>query len=360
MANSNVRILFITRAYPPIVGGMERLSHEITANLAKLTETHLIANRRGKKFLPFFLPVALIKAIFILPKIDVVHLGDPVLSIIGWIIKKIFQKPVAVTIHGKDVTFENKIYQIYLKKFGLHFDLYICISRYAQNLAKKIGITKTTVVPVGINDDHFDPAIKRTQLNQILKEDASKKKIFLTVGRLVRRKGVRWFINKVLPHLHYYDYLYLVAGEGPYKQRIKEAIKKRGLEKKIKILGEVTNTEKKILYNTADLFIMPNVPVKKDAEGFGIVALEAASCKLPVIASSLEGIPDAIQSEKNGFLVKAAEPKQYIHRIEYLLENEKFRKEFGEKARAYTLEKFSWNKISQRYLEAFRDLARPH
>jgi len=174
----------------------------------------------------------------------------------------------------------------------------------------------------------------------------------------VRRKGVRWFIDKVLPHLHHYDYLYLVAGSGPSKKCITEAIKKRGLNKKVKLLGEVSSKQKKILYNTADLFIMPNVSVKKDAEGFGIVALEAASCQLPVIASNLEGIPDAVQTGKNGFLVNATDPKQFIHRIEYLLENDQWRKEFGENARQYTLEKFSWSKISKKYLEELEDLIR--
>jgi glycosyltransferase involved in cell wall biosynthesis len=50
------------------------------------------------------------------------------------------------------------------------------------------------------------------------------------------------------------------------------------------LLGKVSDLDKKILYNTADVFVMPNIKVEGDIEGFGIVAIEASSVGLPVIA----------------------------------------------------------------------------
>src|SRR3989344_9530578 len=103
------RVLFITRAYPPVVGGMEKLSYEVTTGVSKLTESFIIANRKGKKNLPFFLPYAFFKALYIIKrnKVDVIHLSDAMLSPLGVMIKYLTGKKVVTTAHALDVTYNN-------------------------------------------------------------------------------------------------------------------------------------------------------------------------------------------------------------------------------------------------------------
>lgn len=86
-------------------------------------------------------------------------------------------------------------------------------------------------------------------------------------------------------------------------------------------------------------------------EGFGLVAIEAASAKLPVIASNIEGLKDAIKEGQNGFLIEPYDSESYARKINELLADDDFRKNFGEKARNFIIDNYSWGKISKRYLE---------
>ena len=71
-----MKILFISRAYPPVLGGIENQNYEIAKALSKIAEVKIIANKKGRIFLPFFAPYALVKALFLFRTYDVLLLGD--------------------------------------------------------------------------------------------------------------------------------------------------------------------------------------------------------------------------------------------------------------------------------------------
>jgi len=144
---------------------------------------------------------------------------------------------------------------------------------------------------------------------------------------------------------------YIVAGDGPDKDNIKEAARKTGLESRIKLLGYVTDETRNILLNTCDLFVQPNIKVSEDMEGFGISVIEAASCKTTVIASDLEGLKDAVKDGQNGFLAEPENSEEWARKTANLLSDDNFRKEFGEKARQFVIDNFSWEIIAKKYLE---------
>ena len=305
------RILFITRAYPPVVGGLEKLSYKMTTGVSKLTETYIIANRKGKKNIPFFVPYALLKSLFLIPskKIDVIHVSDPVLSPLGFVLKKIFRKRVVTSIHGLDLTLPNKIYQTAIPFFLKRLDKYICISEYVKNLALDYGLPneKCIVIPIGVNPEDFILNEKDIggRLSKEINVDLKNKKILLSVGHLVERKGFRWFIEKVMPKLDK-KFVYLVIGgygnmsKGNELDTYKELAEKNGVGDRVFLLGKVSDRILKLAYNSADIFVMPNVKVEGDVEGFGMVAIEASCCGVPVVASNIEGIKDAVKDGENG------------------------------------------------------------
>ena len=201
-----MKVLFITRKYPPQVGGMENLSYHITTGVN--CDKKIIALKKPNIHLIWFIPYALLYTLFTLRRWDVIHLGDPVLSIIGYMAKLFSpRKPVAVTVHGLDVTFQNSIYQKYLDWFGKKFDSYICISRYSREMAEAIAIPRTTIIPVGIDVEKFeDVEIDKSFSSEI--QHPEDHQVMITVGRLVRRKGVLWFIENVMPKLRDKSYLF--------------------------------------------------------------------------------------------------------------------------------------------------------
>jgi phosphatidylinositol alpha-1,6-mannosyltransferase len=109
----------------------------------------------------------------------------------------------------------------------------------------------------------------------------------------------------------------------------------------------------KTLYNTADMFVMPNIPVPNDMEGFGLVALEAASCSTTVIASQLEGVQDAIINGQNGYLVTPGDAAGYVQAISRELGG---RTLSPEAVRAYTLQHYSWDETARHYAELMQSL----
>lgn len=351
-----MKILFISRAFPPIVGGIENQNYELSRWLSRLAEVKTIANKKGKQFLPMFFPYALLRTFLISRNYDAILLGDGVLGIIGWILKLFCKKPVICIVHGLDLTYKMKLYQkFWVGYFIKKSDKLIAVG----NETVKVGIKKNipeekfVFISNGVDTEKCIGDFVKKDLEEIIGEKLEGKYAILTSGRLAKRKGVAWFINNIMPKLGE-NIIYIVAGDGPDRDNIREAVKNNKLQDRVKILGYVTDKIKNILFNTCDLFIQSNIKVPGDMEGFGISVIEAASCKLPVIASNLEGLKDAIKDGQNGFLVEPYDTQGYVKKINELLADENYRKEFGEKARQFVIENYRWEKISKKYLEEIR------
>lgn len=350
------KILFISRAYPPIVGGIENQNYELSVWLPKIAEVKTIANRKGKKFLPIFLPWVTLRALLLAPRYDAVLLGDGVLGIVGWCVKHCYPKKTVLSIvHGLDLTFTSKLYQNWwVRTFIPRLDRLIAVGNETIRAGVSRGIPqeKFTFIPNGVDTDKCfipDIADPKKELFAALGESIEGKQTLLTSGRLAKRKGVAWFIRNVLLKLPE-NVLYVVAGDGPDKENILSAIQETGLAKRVKMLGYVDDRTRNILFNTCDLFVQPNIKVEGDMEGFGISVIEAASCRIPVIASRLEGLQDAIKDGEDGFLVEPENAGAYVAKITELLSSDMHRRTFGEQARQYVIDHFRWDKIAKRYL----------
>lgn len=365
-----MKIIFVSRAYPPIIGGIERQNYEIANSLARITETKIIANKLGRKFLPVFAPYALIKTLLILRNYDAVVLGDGVLSFIAFFIKLFSKKPVLSIVHGLDINYNSASLGVWYEKllialyqklwvgvFLKKIDKFIAVGLETINVGVKAGMAKEKLIfiPNGVDTRNIRKGKEKFDFKKALGEDIRNKKIILTLGRMAKRKGVAWFIENVMPRFGK-DVLYIVAGKGPDKKNILGAIKKTDQQDCVKVLENVSDPEKLRLYNSVDLFVQPNIKVVGDLEGFGLVILEAASCELPVIASNMEGLKNAIQNGKNGFLVEPYDIDSYVKKINYLLEDRNFSRDFGKRARQYVVENYDWKIIAEKYLEEIKSV----
>jgi phosphatidylinositol alpha-1,6-mannosyltransferase len=91
---------------------------------------------------------------------------------------------------------------------------------------------------------------------------------------------------------------------------------------------------------------MPNITVPGDVEGFGIVALEAGSCGLPVVASNIQGLRDAVINGKTGYLVEEGDVDGFVGRITDMnLDKDQIRKIVNST--------FDWANIYKRYHDVF-------
>ena len=363
-------ILFISRKYPPSIGGMQRLSYELTTRIGKLADTFVISWGHSQIFLPLFLVYAFLKAIVIVltkKEVELIHLGDPVLSPLGLLLKFLFGLPIVVNIHGLDIVFPNRFYQRFIPRCLRRMDKLICISPQTKEECVKRGIAgkRCTVIPVGIDADRFRPVVSadgKEAVEALIGKRLDGVKILLTAGRLVKRKGVLWFISRALPRIiaEQPNVCYLIVGEGPQHGSVEKRVRHLDLEDKVVLLGKVDDKTLRIVYNAADIFVMPNIPVKGDFEGFGIAAIEAAAAGLCVVASRLDGIPSAIIEGENGFLVSPEDVDAYVRIIVSLLKDANLRRNFGERAREFTRKNYSWQKIAGQYLRVFKQVIAEH
>ena len=351
-------VLFITRKFPPSKGGMERAAFELSRHLSQITRIKLIKWGGSNKWLPFILPWLFARGLWALltNKIEVIYLQDGLLAPLGVLFKVLTRKPVIVTLHGRDITYDNKLYQWIIPWCLKKLDTIICVSQAIREagLERGIDFNKTAVIANGISDDFYDNTDKkklRDKLAAIFQRDLDDKKIILTVGRLVEKKGIHWFVKEVVPKIADNSFVYIIAGSGILDSDIRKSSEIHKLQQHVLLVGWAEKDILKLLYNTADIFVMPNIPVTGDTEGFGLVTLEAASCGLSVVAANLEGIKDAIIDNRNGFLVEPRNPEAFVEKIRALLEDDQSRQSFGEHARQYTLENYGWDKTAREYLD---------
>ena len=357
-----MKILFITRKYPPTKGGMEKVAYDLYNHLSEIEDVILVKWGGSNKWLPLVLPSILIRSFLILltNKVDVIYLQDGLLSPLG-VILKLFRVPIVITIHGLDITYRNKVYQFVVPRCVAQLDNVICISQATKEECMHRGIPKDrlSIVPNGISDDFFIENETKEQLKETLSNELNinltDKKIILSVGRLVERKGLHWFIENVIFKIkeQRQDFVYLIVGDGIFKEKIRESIKENNLEDYVFMVGKVDDAFLKKLYNVADIFVMPNIPVKGDMEGFGIVLLEAASCGISIVASNIEGIKDAIKDGKNGFLIEVFNVGMFIEVINRLLDNNEKKQKNGINVRAFTLQNYEWKKVAEKYVNCF-------
>ena len=170
------------------------------------------------------------------------------------------------------------------------------------------------------------------------------------------RKGVAWFVANVMPLLPD-DVLYLVAGEGPDRPRVLEAIQQYKLGDRVELLGAISDEDLETLYHGADLFIMPNVPVANDMEGFGLVMLEAGLCGLPTIASRLEGIADVIAEGENGHLVPSGDAEAFRDAIMRYYSDDEALARARSLTREVTSSRFGWDAVVDRYVSMLQNLS---
>jgi glycosyltransferase involved in cell wall biosynthesis len=355
-------ILFMARRFPPSVGGMERFAFDLHASLRTKTNVHLVKWGGSNKYLPLVLPVFFVRACWILltRKVDVIHVLDAVQSPVGALLKVLFRKPLTVVVHGLDVTFDNRVYQIVIPRALRHADHVFCVSRAtrAEVVARGVDDQKVSWLPQSV-DDLRDPDREAARLR--VRDEAKVSEpcsIVLSTGRLVKRKGVNWFVDAVLPELVRGDerVVLVVSGDGPERPAIEETVDRRGLRDHIRLLGRTSDAVLRDLYNGSDVFVMPNIRVPGDMEGFGRVLLEAALCELPAVATAIEGITDAITDGENGTLVAERDPSGFAAAVHAVLSDPAAARRAGKQARTFTLTHFTWDRIADQYLAEFRKL----
>ena len=347
----------LTRKHPPSVGGMQQLSWHIADQLGAQLPTVVVKWGRGNWGLPLFMAWAALRlSIGLLRgRVRAVHLGDPVLSLLA-VPARLAGVPVAVTVHGLDISFPHRAYQAYLDRFFWgRMQAYVCISSHVQAMVAARGVPSATIhrIPVGA------PTPPRPEASALPTVAAGARPLLCSVGRLVERKGIAWFVSQVLPGwlAAHPGAAFVIAGDGPERGRIEAAIRAHSLEGQVHLVGQVDESTKWALLAASDLVVMPNVPVAGDIEGFGLAVLEAGASGCFVLAADLEGLRDAVVEGGNGQRIPAGDVAAWRSRLDALCADLPALTALGDQARGVVAREFGWDAIGRRYRQVMEQLA---
>lgn len=334
--------VFVTRKFPPSVGGMETLAADVwaTVSAAGTGQDRLIAHGGANSAMPRWLPGAIVRLVRLVRTGRVQHVlvGDVLLYLVLRPVLLALRVPHAVMAMGKDVVWRQPVYQWTVRRVLPRAPQILAISRATADSVRAVGVSPQRVQVVRLGVEAPDSEITREQARQAVRDRfdlPAEEFAVLTLGRLVTRKGVAWFVDQVLPELP--QTRYLVAGSGPEAERIAELATRRGVRDRLLLLGAVSSADRELLMRGADLFLQPNVAVPGDMEGFGLVAVEAAMRGSLVLAADLEGLRDAVLDGETGVLLPSGDVQAWVRAVQRAhsdpADNERRAAEYAARAR---------------------------
>jgi phosphatidylinositol alpha-1,6-mannosyltransferase len=206
----------------------------------------------------------------------------------------------------------------------------------------------------GIDTEHFAPTDSSELTGELGLTD---KKVIVSVGRLVHRKGQDVLIE-AMPHLlkEIPDAHLVLIGEGPYRGYLETRVKNLGIDSKVTFIGRITYVDLPRYICLGEVFVMPSRSrlAGLEVEGLGIVYLEASACGLPVIAGNSGGAPDAVVQGVTGLVVNGKDQQAVATSIATLLNDQEKAREMGRKGREWVIDQWRWEIWSEKFRELLK------
>lgn len=264
------------------------------------------------------------------------------------ILKALLGVPYFVSFHGLDIQLAktNKRKLWLTRKIVKNADGIIVNSQFTLNKLKEMCDCDGKRIEIVYPCPHFNGDTPSEYfLEQFRKENILiGKKIILTVGRLVERKGHDKMIEAMPAVLQKIpNAVYCIVGSGNYELDLRQAVERLKLNEHVRFFTDVKDAEVPMFYSACDLFAMPCRELSDgDVEGFGIVYLEANTYGKPVIAGNSGGAVEAVENNINGVVVDPLNVSEIANAAIDLLINEQKAKEMGERGRVRVMERFNW------------------
>ena len=257
-------------------------------------------------------------------------------------------KRIVALTHGHEVWWA-KIWPFSwaLKRIGSGVDTLTYLGEFtrraiARSLSQESAQSMVRIAP-GIDTSHFAPQANLDSLRSEL--DLDGKRVIISVGRLVHRKGQDTLVE-ALPEIvaTYPDAHLVIIGVGPRLEYIHKRAIQLGVLENISFLGRARYQELPRLISLGEIFAMPSRSRfgGLEIEGLGIVYLEASACGLPVVGGIAGGAPDALIEGETGFAVDGRSASEVARAIKILLHDPRRAKAMGERGRQWIAQEWEW------------------
>lgn len=269
-------------------------------------------------------------------------------------------KPYVVTIHGalnpwclNHKAFKKKIYASLIQKRILKEAsiIHAITEEEVKQIKNFVSNNNIVMIPNGINSEDFINLPSRTELEKLYSKLIGKK-VLLFLGRIHPIKGLDLLAKAFgIVARERDDVCLLIAGpnSNDYKDKIVQILEEKQVLNKTIFTGMLSGREKLAALSRADICIVPSY-----SEVRSIVASEAMICKLPVILTQQCNFPEIAEYEA-GIIIEP-NSKQLTEVLNTLLNNSKLCKKMGENGRKLVLEKFTWDKITNKMIKVYEEI----
>ncbi|OGY89878.1 MAG: hypothetical protein A2677_03500 [Candidatus Komeilibacteria bacterium RIFCSPHIGHO2_01_FULL_52_14] len=357
------KTLLLTHEYYPYRGGIAQYCYQIFRRLPAdryvvLTDQRDVARKQPvivKSLISSFVRPSWLKGIRVVQRIvkkeGIEVIVTPHLLPLGNIalaMRRLHKIPYIVSLHGLDVNLalEKKRHQA------------VGILTAAQHVIANSQATLSAVraacgeIPATVITPSYDAEklIVHEPSRQMLLRRYEGRPVILTVGRLVRRKGQDTVI-RAMPQIvrNVPDAQYVIVGNGPDYAYFSQLITELRLRRFVDIVTDVSDTSLGAYYSIASIFAMPTRAIGPDVEGFGIVYLEAAHFKLPIVAGKGGGAEEALGGDKNGILLSGESADEVADAIVNLLHDRELSAYLGSQAQSRLASLPTWDDQAQRF-----------
>lgn len=367
-----MKILHLSKYYHPYRGGIEKVIKELSeaALRAGHEVTVICSNETNEKVEEQVNGVHVIR----LPKWMTVF-SQPVTPSIFWSVNQHFQNADIIHLHAPNPLFEMAClsfdfqaplivtYHCEVMKARWLNNLYQPVSKAILERAERIFVAtpyhieysnwlkayanKCVVIPFGIASKYEDKNLEMLEKMKQIKLQYDR--YFLFVGRMVTYKGV----NVLLQSMKSIPQNLVLIGKGPFLQTWKELSRELGVEKRVHFLGGVDSDQDFAAYiHGCDALVLPSI---NEAEAFGLVLLEAMSCKKPVITTQLKsGVRFVNQDGITGISVPPRDSEALAQAMKKMMHNDSLRFQLGEAAYKHFRKNFLVEQCLQKHLDVYQ------
>jgi glycosyltransferase involved in cell wall biosynthesis len=222
-----------------------------------------------------------------------------------------------------------------------------------------VGAERIRTIPNGVDLEALDRIACRSdaagaKASAGIRPD---EKVLLSVGRLEENKGfhlVPEALAAVRAHGSSSDaesWRWVLVGEGPYRDRIKKAIREANLSDRVVLTGRVDDVRLHSWYEAATLFVHPTL-----YEGSSLVTLEVMAHRRAVVATTAGGLPDKVRPGVNGWLVPPGRPDALAAALSGALGSLSHLPAMGTAGRRIVEEEFAWPILARSHVDMYREL----
>jgi colanic acid/amylovoran biosynthesis glycosyltransferase len=266
-----------------------------------------------------------------------------------------FRAPVITTFHGGDANSLPRYFGPgYYRYLFHHGDLFTVGSDFMRRRIMSYGAPGDRIVclPMGV-DTSFFPFVPRR-----LPDDGGPINL-LTVARLVEVKGIEYVLRAVaLVKARYPQLRYTIAGDGPLRGRLEALRAELGITREVQFLGAVPRDAVPRLHRQAHIFILPSiVTAAGEEENQPVAVAEAQSSGLPVIATSIGGVPESIRNGESGWLVRPCDATALVAALTSMIEHPEATARMGEIGRRHVEANYELEELHDRLVALYREAA---